>query len=671
MDPSNDALVLALGKKLGKLTPELEESFLHSILSRMTVDKRGWPGYGGGPADPSITSIVLLCLQSVGVTSDDPRIKTAWEFFEEQGGIKKLSFYAGLMLQPLGLVPDSQRLTVSPRIFGLPHFSPIQVDTMGLPRGFVVPFVGLDYLSRLPDNSLINDHQTSAYWQSQPIQIGKFRLLRFGVRGQRACAMPVTDRDALLAEVKKNPQEYKNCVFYNPKAQSENTSASAPSQVKGGTNAVQPLINTGNFVMEHLISGNDVYWAEQAVSWELQNRNPGRAWYGTIFSIFGVRMLQEASRDGMGDFHVEIDQAWNEMLNWRVVDQDGLQVEQLMRTGIWDTATTMMAFDALKGTQWALSDADASASVKWLLDRQIKRDSHSPSTPMVGWSFDQYDSSVPDVDDTANVIHVIASYADKNDPAAQAAIEAGSNWIRAQQNQDGGFPAWGPGASVFVSDTLHKKENLPTFEDLSQADISGRVLFSFAGIQSWLKNPDADLSSAQRACDFFAHDMPILSGTSLHLAPGHWMVNYTYSASNVLLGMTQANCDFDQQAELARFIRETQQADGGWGEGFDGYASSTYVAAPSTISQTAVTLSGLMAYYEILPSQSDERNITRDSIEKGVQYLIKKSHGGRNLQEEDTTGVLMKGMMYARYELLPAYTSLYALGRWEHLRSAK
>ena len=76
---------------------------------------------------------------------------------------------------------------------------------------------------------------------------------------------------------------------------------------------------------------------------------------------------------------------------------------------------------------------------------------------------------------------------------------------------------------------------------------------------------------------------------------GRWGVDYIYGTYLALRGL-QASGESDREAYILRageWLRSIQNADGGWGESCASYDHETFVAAPSTPSQTAWALLGL------------------------------------------------------------------------------
>ncbi|VFU08998.1 protein of unknown function [Methylocella tundrae] len=99
--------------------------------------------------------------------------------------------------------------------------------------------------------------------------------------------------------------------------------------------------------------------------------------------------------------------------------------------------------------------------------------------------------------------------------------------------------------------------------------------------------------------------------------------------------------------KAAAWLKRIQNADGGWGEDGESYALEYkgYQAAPSTSSQTAWALLGLMAAGEV---DSPE-------VALGLRYLTKTQAGGWVLDRESLHGDRLSA------RLLPALSRLFKI----------
>jgi len=114
--------------------------------------------------------------------------------------------------------------------------------------------------------------------------------------------------------------------------------------------------------------------------------------------------------------------------------------------------------------------------------------------------------------------------------------------------------------------------------------------------------------------------------------------------------------------KAADWLIAIQNADGGWGEGCDSYKLdySGYEPAPSTSSQTAWALLGLMA-----AGQTDHPAVAR-----GIGWL-QASQDARGVWPEDHyTGGGFPRVFYLRYHGYSKFFPLWALARYRNLQRA-
>ena len=104
-----------------------------------------------------------------------------------------------------------------------------------------------------------------------------------------------------------------------------------------------------------------------------------------------------------------------------------------------------------------------------------------------------------------------------------------------------------------------------------------------------------------------------------------------------------------------------QNADGGWGEDGDSYklAYKGYEAAPSTASQTAWALLGLMA----------AGDVRHPAVARGIDYLLRHQAEDGVWPEEHYTATGFPRVFYLRYHGYPKFFPLWALARYRNLTS--
>ena len=104
-----------------------------------------------------------------------------------------------------------------------------------------------------------------------------------------------------------------------------------------------------------------------------------------------------------------------------------------------------------------------------------------------------------------------------------------------------------------------------------------------------------------------------------------------------------------------------QNADGGWGEDGDSYKLDYkgYEPAPSTASQTAWALLGLMAAGEA----------SHPAVARGIAYLMRTQGSDGFWDEERFTATGFPRVFYLRYHGYAKYFPLWALARYRRLRN--
>ena len=114
----------------------------------------------------------------------------------------------------------------------------------------------------------------------------------------------------------------------------------------------------------------------------------------------------------------------------------------------------------------------------------------------------------------------------------------------------------------------------------------------------------------------------------------------------------------DREAHVLRgaeWLRSVQNADGGWGESCASYDAGEFVEAPSTASQTAWAVMGLLA-------DGDTRS---ESVHRGVQHLIEHQRDDGTWSEDLATGTGFPRVFYLTYHLYRNSFPLMALATYQ------
>jgi squalene-hopene/tetraprenyl-beta-curcumene cyclase len=110
----------------------------------------------------------------------------------------------------------------------------------------------------------------------------------------------------------------------------------------------------------------------------------------------------------------------------------------------------------------------------------------------------------------------------------------------------------------------------------------------------------------------------------------------------------------DREAYIQRaleWVRAIQNFDGGWGESCESYKEGTYVAAPSTPSQTAWAVLALLA----------GGDTTSTSLLDGMDYLVRTQKSDGTWDEQLATGTGFPQVFYLCYHLYRNSFPLLAL----------
>ena len=321
---------------------------------------------------------------------------------------------------------------------------------------------------------------------------------------------------------------------------------------------------------------------------------------------------------------------------------------------VWDTA--LAAHAMLEAGR----EAEADRALEWLRPRQVlevKGDwaEVKPDVRPGGWAFQYNNDHYPDLDDTAVVVMAMDRAGERLGDVDAEAIARGAEWNEGLQSADGGFGA-------FDADNDYQYiNNLPFADhgamlDPATADVSARVVSMMAQLGRTRSDP-----VMARALDYLAQQQEPEGSWY-----GRWGVNYIYGTWSVLCALNAARVPADDPmvVRACDWLRAIQNADGGWGEGCESYdlARTGHIAAPSTASQTAWAVLGLMAAEGIGSGAHSE------AVERGIAWLAEHQDGEGLWGQEHYTGGGFPRVFYLRYHGYPAYFPLWALARYRNLR---
>ena len=326
---------------------------------------------------------------------------------------------------------------------------------------------------------------------------------------------------------------------------------------------------------------------------------------------------------------------------------------------VWDTG---LAAHALMEAGGEATAPPVRAGLAWLEPLQITDVAgdwvvRKPHVRPGGWAFQYANAYYPDVDDTAVVAmamdRAVGQGSDDRGSEYKTAIARAREWIEGMQSANGG---WG----AFDSDNDYDYLNYIPFADHGAlldpptADVTARCL----SMLGQLGEVPAGNPVVARGVDYLLRTQE-KDGSWF----GRWGMNYIYGTWSVLCALNAVQRD-PRSAEVQKavaWLKTIQNKDGGWGEGGESYALdySGYCPAPSTPSQTAWALLGLMAAGVV-----DDNAVTL-----GMRYLARTQAEDGFWKEERFTATGFPRVFFLRYHGYAKYFPLWAMARYRNLKS--
>jgi squalene-hopene/tetraprenyl-beta-curcumene cyclase len=320
---------------------------------------------------------------------------------------------------------------------------------------------------------------------------------------------------------------------------------------------------------------------------------------------------------------------------------------------VWDTA---LVAHALLETKDADAEAAVARGLEWLRPLQVldvKGDwaEEKPDVRPGGWAFQYRNDHYPDLDDTAVVVMAMDRAKQRDD--YKDAIARGAEWVEGLQCRDGGWGAFDADNSYYYLNNIPFADHGALLDPPTE-DVSGRCVGMLAQLGG--KNDDPRLKAGI--------EYLIRTQRSDGSWWGRWGVNYIYGTWSALAGLNGAGLgpDHATMKRGADWLVAIQNSDGGWGESCDSYKLDYkgYEPAPSTASQTAWALLGLMA-----AGQVDHLAVVR-----GVAYLKATQQDDGLWTQAHYTGGGFPRVFYLNYHGYPKFFPLWALARYRNLKTS-
>lgn len=411
-----------------------------------------------------------------------------------------------------------------------------------------------------------------------------------------------------------------------------------------------------------------------AEKWMIERLGEGSDGLAAIFPAM-LNALIALQCLGYQEDHPVYRKAWKDLEDLFIDDPDDFRIEPCL-SPVWDTAITTIAL----GEAGREEDRPAvQAARRWLESKEVrfagdwKERVHGiePS----GWAFEYQNQYYPDTDDTAMVLMALRFDHEAGSETRECIVRA-LRWQMAFQCRDGGWAAFDRDVTQgWLEDVPFADHNAildPTCSDLTARtlemlgwiarDTRYFACLADAGIIPACGSPEQALA-ALRAAKPVRQAIAYLRQTQEEDGSwyGRWGVNYIYGVWQVLRGLAAIDYPMDEDW-LTRgrdWLESCQNDDGGWGETCATYEDPSHKGlGPSTPSQTAWALMGLCACGDA----------ERESIARGVRYLVREQAEDGSWPERETTGTGFPRVFYLKYDIYRNHFPLLALATYRNMK---
>jgi len=577
------------------------ESKIAVYLRRLQGAHGGWPLFCDGDFDMSATVKAYFALKMIGDAPDAPHMRRAREAILQRGGAEQSNVFTRLMLALFGFIPWRAVPAMPVEIMLLPRWFPFHIDKMSYwSRTVIVPLLVLMALKPKARN-------------------------RKGVRIDELFVSP----PETLGLAPRAPQQKRSWFLF--------------------FRAVDRALR----VAEPLFPKTSRRRAIEAAVAFVKERLNGEDGLGAIFPAMAnsVMMFDVLGLPPHDPLRAIARKSVEKLL---VVHAHEAYCQPCM-SPVWDTGLTCQTLLEVGGES---AVAQARRGLDWLKPKQVLDVAgdwsvRRPRLRPGGFAFQYANPHYPDVDDTAVVAMAMDREQRINGHASFTdTIERARDWIVGMQSSNG---AWG----AFDSDNeYYYLNNIPFADhgallDPPTEDVTARCLSMLAQL-----GEPATSQVMRRGVDYL-RKLQLPDGSWY----GRWGMNYIYGTWSVVCALNAAGID-PQSPEIrkaAKWLIAIQNPDGGWGEDATSYKLDYrgYEQAPSTASQTAWALLGLMAAGEI----------GRPAVRSGIDYLLQHQGEDGFWDEPRYTATGFPRVFYLRYHGYSKFFPLWAMARYRNLKS--
>ncbi len=580
-------------------TPNLElERKIGVYLRRIQGEHGGWPLYHDGALDLSATVKAYFALKMIGDDIDAPHMARARQAIRARGGAIKANVFTRILLALYGQTAWRNVPTVPVELILLPRWFPIHLSKMSYwARTVIVPLLVL----------------------------------------------------AALRPVAKNPRGVHVDELFVPGVPA--ASPRAPHQSRYWS-AFFTALDWG-------LKRFEPFWPRKmrarAIAecrrWTTERLN-GEDGLGAIYPAMANSVMMYDVL-GYPPDHPDRAIARTSVEKLLVVKEDEAYCQPCV-SPVWDTA---LVAHALMETRDSRADAAVARALEWLKPLQVLEVAgdwaeEKPDVRPGGWAFQYRNDHYPDLDDTAVVVMALDRARERGIAPSPDAVARGREWVEGLQSRNGGWGAFDADNSYTYLNNIPFADHGALLDPPTE-DVSGRCVGMLAQLGA-----DAGDPRLKAGIDYLIRTQ-CEDGSWF----GRWGVNYIYGTWSALAGLNGAGLAPDHPAmkKGADWLIAIQNPDGGWGENCDSYKLDYkgYEPAPSTASQTAWALLGLMAAGQV----------DHPAVARGITYLKATQEADGLWSQPHYTGGGFPRVFYLNYHGYPKFFPLWALARYRNLKT--
>jgi squalene-hopene/tetraprenyl-beta-curcumene cyclase len=610
-DATIPAEYVLLRHYLGEPVDAALEAKIAAYLRRIQGAHGGWPLFADGDLDVSATVKAYFALKMIGDPVDADHMRRAREAVRARGGAARANVFTRVMLALFGFVSWRAVPVMPVEIMLLPKWFPFHLDKVSYwSRTVIVPLLVLMALKPKARNA-------------KNVRIDELFL----------------DAPQTLGPPPRAPQQKASWFWF----------------FRGVDNILRAT-------ERHFPNSTRQRAIDRAVAWVSERLN-GEDGLGAIFPAMANSVMMFDAL-GFAKTHPQRAVARRSIEKLLVMHAREAYCQPCV-SPIWDTGLACQALLEVGGER---AVAPVKRGLDWLVPKQIldvRGDwiARRPGLRPGGWAFQYANPHYPDVDDTAVVAMVMERLQRLGKADYRAAIDRGREWILGMQSANGGWGAFDADNEYYYLNNIPFADHGALLDPPTE-DVSARCLSLLAQLNVLPREAGKDSEGAGED-EAVARAIAYLRRTQLADGSwyGRWGMNYIYGTWSVLCALNAAGfeCSAPEMRKAANWLIAIQNDDGGWGEDGASYKLDYrgYERAPSTASQTAWALLGLMAAGEV-----DHPAVTR-----GIGYLVARQGGDGFWNEPRYTATGFPRVFYLRYHGYSKFFPLWALARYRNLMS--